>query len=93
MKKLFIPLIVLVFLTVTSCSEKTNIEEEKEAIKKVITESTEAYRVKNYERLAATWIHDLSAIKLTARKGSYNTHYGWSEISTRYKSDFERFQN
>jgi hypothetical protein len=88
MKKLFIPFVVLVFLTGAAISPK-NVEKEKEAIKKVITEGTDSYRAKNYERMAATWVQDESIVKLRAAKVGYTENYGWKDVGSIYSDDFK----
>ena len=55
MKKVLIVLVTVLLYTGISGSEKVNNEKEKAAIKKVITEATEAFRARDYDKIAATY--------------------------------------
>lgn len=88
MKTYFIPLVILVFITGTSFQMNKNAVNEKEAIKKVINEATEAYRTKNLEKIEATWCQFEPVVKLRASKNGFNIIEGRSEINTFYEKDF-----
>ena len=91
MKKYLISLIVLVFLAGTSCQEKIDIEKEKEAIKAVIEEETNAYFDRDFDRFAATYVQDETTIRLTAWKSGYGYIVGWEEMGSVFKEGFEKY--
>ena len=87
MKNLLIVCFALLLCTGISAKEK-NKDKEKEAIIKVITESTNAYRARDFNRIAATFVHDESVIKTGAAKGGFMVRTGWEEIASNYKNSF-----
>ena len=87
MKNLLIALTAVLLCTGLSAKEKNN-EKEKEAIIQVITESTNAYRAKDFDRIAATFVHDDSVIKTAASKGGYMIKSGWEDIASNYSQNF-----
>ena len=87
MKNLFIAFIALLLCTGISAKEKNN-DKEKEAIIQVIKESTNAYRARDFNRIAATFVHDESVIKTGAAKGGFMVRTGWEEIASNYKNSF-----
>jgi len=89
MKKYLIPLIVLVFLTGTSCEEKIDIEQEKKAIISVIKEETNAFLSRDFERLAANYVQDETNIRLAASKSGYTYYVGWEDLGAAFKEYFE----
>lgn len=70
-----------------------NTEKETEAIKKVIIEATNAYRAKDYNRMAATFVKNESTIKIGSAKGGFFVRTGWEEIAANYKQNFENNPN
>jgi ketosteroid isomerase-like protein len=86
MKNLFIAFIALVMCTGISAQEKSA---DKEAIKKVITESTKAYRAKDFDKIAATFIHDETLVKTAVAKGGFNVNHGWDKVGENYKNNFK----
>lgn len=86
MKKIFLPLAALVFAFHLSC---TNVEKEKEAVIEVIEEATNAYKARDFERLANTWIQDESIIRLNSGKFGYSYSRGWENIGAAYEKMFQ----
>lgn len=89
MKKVLIVLVAAFLYTGISGSEKVNNEKEKAAIKKVITEATEAFRARDFDKITATYVHDESLVKTAAALGGYNVNNGWNKISENYKTNFK----
>lgn len=87
MKKYLLPIVVLVFLSGTSCQEKIDIEKEKEAIMAVIQEEADAFIAMDIERLSAIYVHD----SLNTRLAGSTIYAGWDEVKTLYESMFEGF--
>lgn len=87
MKKLNLFLIAILLCWGVSASEK-NTEKEKKAIIQVITESTIAYRARDFNRLAATFVQNESTIKTGAAKGGFIYRTGWEDIGSNYKQVF-----
>jgi len=88
MKKLLFVIVTFLLCIGISAKEKNN-EKEKEAIKKVITESTNAYRARDFNKIAATFIHDETLVKTGAAAGGYGVNDGWKKISENYKRNFK----
>ena len=89
MKKYVLTLFALILLAGTSCQEKIDIEKEKEAIKAVIEEETDAYYDSDFDRLAATYVKDETNIRLGASKSGYIYGVGWEEIGSLLKELIE----
>jgi len=87
MKNLLIIIIAIVMSSGISANAKKN-DKDKEAIKQVITESTNAYRAKDFNRIAATFVQDESTIKTGAAKGGFMYRTGWEQIGSNYKQNF-----
>ena len=66
MRKFLFLLIIPVLFAQYSCSEKLDIEQEKNAIIAVIEKETSAYINKNYAEFASTHIQDETNTRLTA---------------------------
>ena len=64
------------------CQEKIDIEAEKEAIKAIIEEQTNAFIDRDFDRLAATHVKDETFIRLRASKSSYGYDVGWEDRSS-----------
>lgn len=90
MKTLILTFAVLFICTGLSAKEKSK-DKDKEAIIKVITESTKAYRNKDFNKIANTFVHDESLVKTTAAKAGYSVNYGWKEISENYQTFFKNY--
>lgn len=88
MKKLSIAFIALLLCTGISAKEKNN-DKEKEAIKKVISEATEAFRARDFDKISKTYVHDETLVKTAAAKGGFNVNYGWDKIAENYKNNFK----
>ena len=89
MKRELLSLLVLILLAGTSCQEKIDIQLEKEAIKAVILEESDAYSDKDLDRMNATWFHDASSRKVDICKYCGTIEYvGWVEISNKNKTYF-----
>ena len=89
MKKYGLTLFALILVAGTSCQEKVDIEKEKEAIKTVLEEETNAARDSDFDRLAATWVQDETSIWLGTGKSGYTYGVGWKKIGSDFKEYFE----
>jgi len=89
MKKYVLTLFALILLAGTSCQEQIDIEKEKEVIKAVIEEETNAYYDRDFDRLAATYVQDETNIRLGAGKNGYGYYDGWEEIGSAFKEWIE----
>ena len=72
MKKYLWTLFAIILLAGTSCQEKIDIEKEKAAIIAVIEEETNAFRDRDFDRFAATYVQDKTFIRLNASKDDYD---------------------
>ncbi len=91
MKKYVLTLLALILLAGTSCQENIDIEKEKEAIKAVIEEETNAYFDRDFDRFAATYVQNETNIRLDAGKGGYFHIVGWEEMDSIFKEGFEKY--
>lgn len=89
MKKYVLTLFALILLAGTSCQEKIDIEKEKEAIKIVLEEETNAALDSDFDRLAATYVQDETNVRLSASKSDYLYVVGWEELGSGFKEYFE----
>lgn len=81
MKKYLTALLLLVFITGTSCNEKTDSEKEKEAIKAVIEQEKDAFFSQNFSLMAETWLHEPSSVKIYLSAEGQLKFEGWDAIS------------
>jgi len=90
MKKYVLTILALVLLAGPSCQKKVDIEKEKEAILALITEETNAYHDKDFERFAACYVQNEINIRILGGEGekiSYSV--GWEEVGSSFKELFE----
>jgi len=86
MKKYLTPIILLIFLAVTSCEDKIDVEKEKEAIKAVIENETNSFKERNFEQQSKSFLQDENLTILGVGKFNLFQFYGWENVSTMYKS-------
>ncbi len=72
-----------------SCQEKIDVEKEKEAIKAVIEEETNAAYGSDFDRMVATWVQDETTVRLQANKSGYTYIVGVEELNSLIKDAFE----
>ena len=98
MKKIIYSILILLLIAGgNSCQKKIDIEKEKEVIKAVIEEETNAFMDNDYDRFAATYVQDKTFIRLNARKADYdfivgwgyNYIVGWKGISSVFREGFK----
>ncbi|NQU51288.1 MAG: nuclear transport factor 2 family protein [Bacteroidetes bacterium] len=88
MKNLLIVFVAILLSTGISAKDK-NSEKEKEAIKKVITEATNAWVARDYEKISNSYLQEDDCIKINVGKAGFRVQTGWEEISTTYKNGFK----
>ena len=86
MKNIFIAFIALLMCAGISAQEKNA---DKEAIKKVITDATDAFRTRNFNKIAATYVQDETLVKTGVAKSGFNVNDGWKNVSENYKTAFK----
>ena len=86
MKKI-LPL--LVFLSFFACTNN-QIENEKEAIVKVLQEETDAFIANDLERITATHIQDSTTTRISFGGKEVSIHKGWEEIEVLFKEYFKQ---
>ncbi len=64
-------------------------EGEKDAIKKVITEATDAFRARDLNKLKEAFVNDETLVKTGARITGYGVDHGWDNVEKRYKNMFK----
>jgi ketosteroid isomerase-like protein len=85
---------LLLFMVCTSCKEKIDIEKEREAIKTLIYNESQAYMQKDTARLASYYIQDDNQTRLTTSCDTIQLYRGWLKISTLLKNaDFTGYSN
>ena len=93
MKMNFIALFTFILFAGISCQEKIDMEKEKEAIKTVIEEVTDAWLTRDFDRLAFTFVQDEFATRLRTGKNGYLYSAGWEEIGQLYKESIKNNPN
>lgn len=88
MKKYVLILFALVLFAGNSCQKKIDMEKEKDAIKAVIAEETNAFLASDYDRIAATCVKDETFIRLQADKNGCDYIIGWKDCGSYYKNIF-----
>ena len=86
MRKIIIPLVVIVFFAATSFSNGQNVEKEKEAIMEVIKAQTQASSNRDFNLLTSYWLQDESAVRVAASKDGFIYQSGWKELQQAYKT-------
>ena len=90
MKNYVLTIFALVLLAGTSCQKKVDIEKEKEAILALITEETQAYHDKDFERFAACYVqNDINIRILGGENEKISYTVGWEEVGSSFKELFE----
>jgi hypothetical protein len=73
---------VIPFIIFSSCNPKIDIENEKEAIKTLINNETQAALQKDTAKISQFYIHDDSQTRVSASCDTFFLFRGWDEIST-----------
>lgn len=89
MRKFLCLFIIPVMFCLSSCKEKLDIEQEKNAIIAVIEKETMAFINKNYEEFASTHVLDETNTRLTAERNGYELKTGWLETVKEMQEMFE----
>ena len=97
MKKLKIPLILILIFAVISCENKTDIDKEVEAIISVIQMEGNAHATHDLEGLQKAYIHDSLTVRVHTRKNNYSILEGWDQVNSLFESwmkmDISKYQN
>jgi hypothetical protein len=99
MKTNLILLLVLTILVATACQEQINVEKEKEAIIAVVNAESNAYIVRDFEKISSCMVQDSLNTAIHSGKWGYSYTVGWEKLTENYKEDFgndeewARFQN
>jgi ketosteroid isomerase-like protein len=85
---------MILFIFFSSCKAKIDSEKEKEAIKTLIYNETQAYIQKDTAKLFSYYVKDDNQTRLTMRCDTFQLYRGWGEISTLLKNpDFTNIAN
>ena len=82
MKKIFLIIIALLFLSCYSCQKKTDIEKEKAAVIEALNAEGSRFAANDLAGVFALHIQDSTATRLDG----YRIYKGWDEIESLYKS-------
>lgn len=94
MKKYSLVLFALLIIAGTSCVKKTDIEKEKEAIKALVYNETQAYLQKDTAKLFSCYVQDDNQTRLTTQRDTFQLYRGWEKISTLLRNaDFSGYNN
>lgn len=94
MKRYLLTLFTLLLIIATSCEEKVDIEKEKEAIKTVIFNESQAYMQQDTAELFSYYIKDDNQMRLATSCDTIQIYRGWEAISTLLKNaDFTGYSN
>ena len=94
MKKYLWAIVVVILFAGISCQEKIDIEKEKEAIKTVISDESQAYMQQDTAKLFSYYIKDDNQIRLATSCDTIQLYRGWGEISSLLKNaDFTGYSD
>ena len=93
MKKYLWSLFAVLLVAGTSCQEKIDIEKEREAIKAVIENESNATWARDFAQQSKSFLQDESLVRLSAGKGGYVYREGWEKISSGYLAYFKSNPN
>jgi hypothetical protein len=94
MKKYHLLLPVIFIMASSACQKKVDVETEKEAIRALIYNESQAYLQKDTAKLFSFYIHDDSQTRITMRCDTIQLYQGWEQISTLLgKADFTGYVN
>ena len=88
MKKYVLYLLGILIVTFYSCQTEKRNDKEKQAIQRVIEESTNAYKAREIGRLDSIYSHCEATTRLNAGKYGFVYRKGWHEIEAAYEEMF-----
>jgi hypothetical protein len=91
MKKTFTVAALIMLTAILYCQQNTEVQNEKEAIKAIIEEETNAYHDKDFDRFAATYVQDETIIRIIVNRNGTDIVEGWDNISSIMKEHFMNF--
>jgi hypothetical protein len=81
MKNKVLLLTTVIFIALSSCEKKIDIEKEKEAIKAVFEQEKDGFFAQNLETMAETWRQKPSSVKIFMSAEGQTKFEGWDAIS------------
>jgi len=81
MKNRMLLLTAVIFIALSSCEEKIDIEKEKEAIKAVFEQEKDGFFAQDLEAMAETWIQEPSSVKMYMSAEGQTKFEGWEAIN------------
>lgn len=82
MKKLLFFLLSTFLVAFIACEKTVDITKEKEAIKALISNETQAFLKQDTEKLSSFYIHDEDQTRLSMQCDTVNLYRGWREVSS-----------
>ena len=71
----------LLMIVFTACQQKASVEDEEEAIKRVINSETQAWIDKNPDKMKEFYIHDAFQTRVNIQDSVYTVTTGWDKRS------------
>ena len=81
MKNRMLLLTAVIFIALSSCEEKIDIEKEKEAIKAVFEQEKDGFFAQDLDVMAETWIQEPSSVKMFMSAEGQTKFEGWDAIN------------
>src|SRR5674476_213042 len=81
MKNRMLLLTAVIFIALSSCEEKIDIEKEKEAIKAVFEQEKDGFFAQDLDAMAETWIQEPSSVKMYMSAEGQTKFEGWDAIN------------
>jgi hypothetical protein len=91
MKKAIFTAAIIMLAATVYCQQLTEVQKEKEAIRALIEEETNAYHDKDFDRFAATFVQDESTLKLIVNRNGTEIVEGWENLGSIMKEHFKNF--
>jgi hypothetical protein len=79
MKNQLIIVLFCIFLVVSACQQTVDYQAEVKAIKEVIMQETNSFSAQNYPGVAASFVRDSTAIRMSTGAEGHKVWVGWEE--------------
>ena len=87
MKNRMLLLTAVIFIALSSCEEKMDIEKEKEAIKAVFEQEKDGFFAQDLNAMAETWVQEPSSVKIFMSAEGQTKFEGWDAISKKSREE------
>ena len=90
MKNLFILFVVIVFLILSACTQKVDLEAEKAQVKTVVDQFKQAFETNNMELFSKIYAHDPDMVIIGTDSAEY--WVGWEPLQVSVEKQFASYE-